>query len=453
MRVLSTLLLLTSGAVGLGACRQNPGDVATSPDAGNTADAALDAGSPDVCDRDGDGHRAEGQCRGDDCDDSRSRAWPGAPDLAGDALDTDCDGADGVDADGDGWAGEVSGGTDCDDEDPAVHPGAMDGQLPGEVVGSVGGEPSLAIGPDGALHVASVLYGGGGAGLDQPWYTTNATGEWLEEPIDAGYGRVPSIAVDAGGTVHVAYVGEVGVAYGLRTDEGWVLQTVEEAGWVGDLAVRADADGVAHVVYAPEYDRVVYASRRDGKWDRSEVARGDWFYDPSLALDGAGAAHVVYYAGISLEYATNASGRWATEEVDADEAESGGTSIALSGDEVRLSYRGFLHDLRVATRRSGVWSIEVLREWWDTGWSSSIGVDGSGADHVAYQDATNGEVRYATDASGAWVQSTIDEGGSPSLAIGAEDVVHVVYSQDRDLLHAPPPGPDGVDDDCDGVAF
>ncbi|MBN2799239.1 MAG: hypothetical protein JXX28_08855, partial [Deltaproteobacteria bacterium] len=47
-----------------------------------------------------------------------------APDDYGDGLDTNCDGVDGQDLDGDGQPSLASGGPDCDDTDPDVHLGA-----------------------------------------------------------------------------------------------------------------------------------------------------------------------------------------------------------------------------------------------------------------------------------------------------------------------------------------
>jgi hypothetical protein len=46
--------------------------------------------------------------------------------IPGDGIDQDCDGVDGVDADGDGHASVATGGGDCDDERDWVHPGAED---------------------------------------------------------------------------------------------------------------------------------------------------------------------------------------------------------------------------------------------------------------------------------------------------------------------------------------
>ncbi len=73
-------------------------------------------------DADGDGYTpAQG-----DCEDTDPAVHPGAPDPVGDGVDQNCDGPDGVDADGDGSLAIPSGGADCDDGDPSVFPGAAE---------------------------------------------------------------------------------------------------------------------------------------------------------------------------------------------------------------------------------------------------------------------------------------------------------------------------------------
>ena len=74
-----------------------------------------------------------------DCDDGDPAAHPGATDPLGVGGDSNCDGVDGIDADGDAVASAESGGTDCDDSDPSTHPGAdeacdgVDNDCDGEV--------------------------------------------------------------------------------------------------------------------------------------------------------------------------------------------------------------------------------------------------------------------------------------------------------------------------------
>jgi hypothetical protein len=92
--------------------------------------------APDEVDGDGDGAAACNDCDDDDpaldftdfdndgvspcagdCDDLLPYVFPGAADLAGNGLDENCDGVDGIDSDGDGLASMSSGGLDCDDGD------------------------------------------------------------------------------------------------------------------------------------------------------------------------------------------------------------------------------------------------------------------------------------------------------------------------------------------------
>jgi hypothetical protein len=79
------------------------------------------------CDVDSDGYDATGgTCGGTDCDDTDALVHPGATEIPYDGVDDDCDGTDLVDYDGDGYDASVVGGADCDDTDAAVHPGATE---------------------------------------------------------------------------------------------------------------------------------------------------------------------------------------------------------------------------------------------------------------------------------------------------------------------------------------
>jgi large repetitive protein len=86
--------------------------------------AELDDPSACMTDRDQDGYGDAYPnglvTSGLDCDDSKSYWNPDITDNADDGLDQNCDGVDGYDGDGDGYAGESSGGLDCDDNDPAL---------------------------------------------------------------------------------------------------------------------------------------------------------------------------------------------------------------------------------------------------------------------------------------------------------------------------------------------
>ncbi len=90
----------------------------------------YDVGTVGCVDADGDGHSSM-VCGGDDCNDSLATVYPGAPEVC-DSLDNDCDGSvdEGAgccdDGDGDGFDASYCGGTDCNDSNPSVYPGATE---------------------------------------------------------------------------------------------------------------------------------------------------------------------------------------------------------------------------------------------------------------------------------------------------------------------------------------
>ncbi len=124
MMLLSLLACLPSWPEYSGSPRDADTDAESDADADADADTDTDAdGDTDTdtssSDEDGDGYTvAEG-----DCDDGNAAINPLATDVVGDNVDQNCDGIDGTDADGDGYAADWSGGEDCDDEDEATYPG------------------------------------------------------------------------------------------------------------------------------------------------------------------------------------------------------------------------------------------------------------------------------------------------------------------------------------------
>jgi hypothetical protein len=216
---------------------------------------------------------------------------------------------------------------------------------------------------------------------------------------------------DMRGAAHVSYVplSSWRVEYATNASGVWETAWQGPSGDATDLVVD-DADGV-HILFA-DNDDLYYATNQSGAWqtvpaDALPVGNmADW--KVSLALDSAGFAHACWHDGTAntLRYATNASGSWAAEVV----APAGGNSYAGcdlvldSTDEVHISY--FVYsgsEIRVASGRAGMsWNIETVA----AGMGSNNGIAVDRFDNLHLVFAQN-RLRYATNASGAWVTAVL----------------------------------------------
>lgn len=109
--------------------------------------------------------------------------------------------------------------------------------------------PSLAIAPDGTVHVVSYITDG--AVLV---YSTRDADGWIEETIDTG-GAAPScMAIGADGTVLVAHWSQGELRSATRVGSGWAIRTVARSGFIHDCAIAFDGEGLQHVAFAPQHD-------------------------------------------------------------------------------------------------------------------------------------------------------------------------------------------------------
>ena len=82
---------------------------------------AACGGDGDLYDFDGDG-----SLDGEDCAPEDPLIYPGATEVLNNDVDENCDGVDGNDRDGDGYAADSGSELDCDDTNASIHPGATE---------------------------------------------------------------------------------------------------------------------------------------------------------------------------------------------------------------------------------------------------------------------------------------------------------------------------------------
>ncbi len=281
-------------------------------------------------------------------------------------------------------------------------------------------------------------------------YATNAGGTWVTASLDStlGGGRNTSIALDALGKIHMSYFVVTGshpdstwgnIEYATNKSGVWVTTTVDSdvmEGFYPSLAL--DGDGKVHISYGAA-SLLKYATNASGSWvstTADHVPNSNIFYT-SIATDSSGRAHVsyaVYGVNTEIRYATNTSGSWVAVRADpGDAGENSPSSIAVDAlGSVHIVYAGealqgsWVYPVRYATNASGAWVSTTVD---DGAGFTSFTLDPSGSAQIGYY--ANGEIRFATDATGSWVVTTVDRaveaGRFNSLALDASGHAFISY--------------------------
>jgi hypothetical protein len=285
--------------------------------------------------------------------------------------------------------------------------------------GSVGWDPSLAVGPSGSLHVAyGDFTGGRGAyaykAMGRPWST-------------------PEIAVDGDAT-----------------------------GDIGRASIAVAPDGTVHMFVRRSYpaDDVLHARRVPtgmgaGRWEAADTVNADGVLGTtggrSLAIDLAGGLHATYFdhSSDALEYAHRTpAGVWSNEHVASFDDRLGQSESAIAVDtsgNVHLSYHDYDEgSLRYLERAPGAAWSEPVRIAAPGGENNCLAVGADGAVHVGLYNDVLERLEYVhRTIAGTWhppevVDTDGDVGALCSLTIDEARGVHMTYRDvdARRLKHA-----------------
>ena len=306
--------------------------------------------------------------------------------------------------------------------------------------GAPGLHASIALG-GGAVHIAHYELIGSDAK-----YTTNQGGAWASEVVetDGTIGIRPSIAVTAGGTVHMIYHSASTSKKRHASKQGagaWTLQAYPKSDgnssesralvWPGDDQLRG---------YSYQ-SQAIWQSHFSGSWQTAQVDRTVElpYAHPSYVagpfLDASGKLHAVTWNGSRNLLATASKGTdW---QVNMNEYE---TNASWSSMDAALDAAG---DYHICAHRGGVGLVYVTNAsgaWVETsidagaaqiGANCRIRTDPNGKLHVVYWDAINSVYRYASDISGAWVLDVPDSKtasyGTAQMSVRADGRVDIVY--------------------------
>jgi hypothetical protein len=182
----------------------------------------------------------------------------------------------------------------------------------------------------------------------------------------SGVGQI-KMAVDGKGNSHIAFfhaddkeiistaVGDI--QYGRGKGQNWVSEIVEKGVAEEDSAIdiQVDTNDRPHLVYTDSvHQKIRYGVKEESGWTIETVDEGKFFGFVGLALNASDIPSIVY-----------------------TDVENG--------------------DLRFALRKGGQWEIQTVDSGeGETGWYPSMAIDSTGNLHIAYQDLTNEDLKYAT---------------------------------------------------------
>ena len=229
-----------------------------------------------------------------------------------------------------------------------------------------------------------------------------------------------------------------------RANGAWTTQVVDgEHPQSAGIGLAAQPTGQAHIGYAFKPDRAArYATNAYGSspWtfhqgDSAPSVGKFAGLNSQVAVDAAGNVHTTYFDSYlpAIVYASNSSGTWTTRLIEggpsdycsAVATDTAGRVYILTIDDAKL-----LQYTTSPDGPTGVWHTDSL-PYSNVSHSVQIVIDADKHAHAVY--FSDSDLRYASNATGAWVSAPVAIGllggiGSPlALTVDADKHAHVAY--------------------------
>lgn len=253
------------------------------------------------------------------------------------------------------------------------------------------------------------------------------------------------------------------LSVGTSSAAGWQTSTADSTGTVGDYSsIAVDDGGTPHIAYRDYTNKVLkYATWIGSAWQTTvigSVADGSLLSGGrnGIAIDGNGNPHIVYYkTNIGYYYIHWTGSAWTAPYLILPPPPAPYTYIPMFGDvslavdkitgiaHVSMLYYGNGYSL--GYWNSGMAAAQVVDEddiaTWRTGFRNAISVDSTGKPHISYEGgdgADNQVIKHAQWTGAAWAIEIVDgcgaypdmgSGGRPqtSIAVDTSNRPHIVY--------------------------
>ncbi|NLH48333.1 MAG: hypothetical protein GX444_06990 [Myxococcales bacterium] len=311
-----------------------------------------------------------------------------------------------------------------------------------------GPSPAMAADAAGHLHVVflDVRHG-------QVRYATDASGEWVTEPIrndDTLSHYTPDLALDAEGFIHACFVSNRQLYYAQNTTGAWEVEWIEPADnlWGADPVLALDRQGKAHLAYYrrnESVDSYHYVTNAGGNWQMEKILDDpSYSVEPQMAIavDSAGHPHVASANDNRrvIGYAVRGPQGWQTEVVYNDMESTNSLALLLDDQDKPHLIAGRngspKSQLYHITRPAASWEREMIAtatapEYeYGTDFYPSLARDASGQLHLSLM--VEGTLRYATNPIGKdWRFVTLADFGmvdsNVALAVDGQRRRHLTY--------------------------
>ncbi len=192
-----------------------------------------------------------------------------------------------------------------------------------------------------------------------------------------------------------------------------------------------------------------YVTNASGSWISNIVDHPLWV-NADIAMDSSDSVHVSYLGFPGVTHAIYTSGSWSTEVPDR-KARCDASLAIDAANKVHIIYYAYTtqpassKELRYATNASGAWKVSIVDTstnygcYVGDGKSLALSIDANGFAHIAYLgDYPQYGLKYATNKTGSWNSSiiTLSYSKSPSISVDVTETIHVVYSTTPLSKHA-----------------
>ena len=259
--------------------------------------------------------------------------------------------------------------------------------------------------------------------LGQPQVVRWWNGTWSPigqiEPytVSGNTGLYTSLAIWSDGQPRVAYYDEAETALKFARWDGssWLTEYVDYTADVGrhaSLAVDPVTDA-PRIAYYNETGSLWFAAWSGTSWNLEMVSGGGVGEHASLALNASGEPRIAYLDATNgrLMLAAKTGMTWSTESVATVDSAPAPSGLGERGMSLRLDALGAPHiafrnatesSLGYATKTGGSWSTTTVDNGGDVGLYPSLALDGAGRPAIAYHDASAADLKFARWTGSAW---------------------------------------------------